>query len=111
MTEQTFDRKYNHKKQPPELFYKKCVLENFANFKGKRLCQSFFLNKVAGLRSTTISKRDSGTGVFLLIFKIFKKIFLTEHLRRILDHLLPSCRWTLQILWQQGTRGLSPGAF
>ena len=29
---------------------KKGVLKNFANFTGKHLCQSHFLNKVAGLR-------------------------------------------------------------
>ena len=38
-----------HKKQPPEVFYKKVVLENFIKFTGKYLCQSLFLNKVAGL--------------------------------------------------------------
>ena len=34
----------------PEVFCKKGVLRNFAKFTGKHLCQSFFLNKVAGLR-------------------------------------------------------------
>ena len=34
----------------PEGFCKKEVLENFAKFKGKHLCQSLFFNKVAGLR-------------------------------------------------------------
>ena len=29
---------------------KKVALENFVKFTGKRLCQSLFLNKVAGLR-------------------------------------------------------------
>ena len=41
-------------KQPPEVFYKKGALKNFAKFTGKHLCQSLFLNKV-----------DSDTGVFL----------------------------------------------
>ena len=36
-------------KQPPEVFYKKGVLENFVKFTRKHLCQSFFFNKVAGL--------------------------------------------------------------
>ena len=31
------------------MFYKKGVLKNFAKFTGKHLCQSLFLNKVAGL--------------------------------------------------------------
>ena len=34
----------------PEVFCKKGVLRNFAKFTGKRLCQSLFYNKVAGLR-------------------------------------------------------------
>ena len=34
-------------KQPPELFYKKSVFENFAKSTGKHLCQSLFFNKVA----------------------------------------------------------------
>ena len=34
----------------PEVFCKKGVLENFTKFTGKHLCQSFFFNKVAGLR-------------------------------------------------------------
>ena len=33
-----------------EVFCKKGVLRNFAKFTGKHLCQSVFLNKVAGLR-------------------------------------------------------------
>ena len=40
----------------------KVVLRNFAKFTGKQLCQTLFLNKVAGLIT---KKRDSGTGVFL----------------------------------------------
>ena len=32
---------YNkHQKQPPEVFYKKGVLNNFAKFTGKHLCRS-----------------------------------------------------------------------
>ena len=33
-------------KQPPEVFYKKDVLKNFAKLTGKRLCQSLFLIKL-----------------------------------------------------------------
>ena len=33
-----------------EVFRKKSVLRNFAKFTGKHLCQSLFLNKVAGIR-------------------------------------------------------------
>ena len=38
-----------NQKQPPEVFCKKGVLEIFAKFTGKHLCQSLFFNKVAGL--------------------------------------------------------------
>ena len=34
----------------PEVFCKKGVLKNFAQFTGKHLCQGLFFNKVAGLR-------------------------------------------------------------
>ena len=37
-------------KQPPEVFYKKGFLTNFAEFTGKHLCQSLFFNKIACLR-------------------------------------------------------------
>ena len=40
-----------------EVFCKKGVLRNFAKFTGKHLCQSLFLNKVAGLRSATLLKK------------------------------------------------------
>ena len=36
------------KRQPPEVFYEKGVLRNFAKFTRKHLCQSLFFNKVAG---------------------------------------------------------------
>ena len=36
-------------KQPPEVFFIKLALQNFAKFTGKHLCQSLFLNKVASL--------------------------------------------------------------
>ena len=44
-------------KQPLEVFCKKGVLKNFAKFTPKRLCQSLFFNKVAGLRSPTLLKK------------------------------------------------------
>ena len=36
---------------------KKGVIENYAKFPGKRLCQSLFFNKVAGLRAKTLFKK------------------------------------------------------
>ena len=38
-----------HEKQLSRGVLKKCALRNFAKFTGKHLCQSLFLNKVAGL--------------------------------------------------------------
>ena len=43
--------------QPPELFYNKNVLKNFAKFTIKHLCQSLLLNKVAGLVPVTLLKK------------------------------------------------------
>ena len=50
-------------KQSPKLFYKKASLNNFAQFTGKRLCWSLFLNKVPGLRPATLSKNETSTQV------------------------------------------------
>ena len=44
-------------KHSPEVFYKKNVLRNFTKFTGKHLCQSLFINKVAGLRPATLLKK------------------------------------------------------
>ena len=41
------------------------VLKAFGNFTGKHLCQSFFFNKVAGLRPVTLLQKDVNTSVFL----------------------------------------------
>ena len=40
-----------------EVFCKKGALTDFAKFTGKHLCQSFFFDKVAGLRSATLFKK------------------------------------------------------
>ena len=41
------------------------AIRNFAKFTEKHLCQSLFFNIVAGLRPTTLTKKGSGTDVFL----------------------------------------------
>ena len=46
MLEQIFCAKFRSRR----FSVKKAVLRNFAKFAGKHLCQSLFLNKVAGLR-------------------------------------------------------------
>ena len=40
----------SYQKQPPEVFCKKGILENFAKFTRKHLCQSMLFNKIAGLK-------------------------------------------------------------
>ena len=42
-----FSHSLKKQKQPPEMFYKKGVLKNFAKFTGKHLCDSFLFNRVA----------------------------------------------------------------
>ena len=62
---------------------KKGVLRNFPKFTGKHLCQSLFFNKVAGLRPTTLLKKETLAQVFSCVFcKISENIFFTEHLRK-----------------------------
>ena len=64
---------------------KRGVLKNFAAFTGTPV-PLLFLIKLQALRLQAVRlqlylKRDSGTGVFLWIFEIFKNTFFTEHLR------------------------------
>ena len=55
----------------PEVFCKRGVLRNFTEFTGKRLRQSLFFNKVAGLSPPTLLKMRLGTSVFLWVFRSF----------------------------------------
>ena len=65
-----------------KVFCKNGVLRNFTKFTGKHMCQSLFFNKGAGLRPRTLSKRDSGTGVFLWFFAKLRNTYFTEHPRK-----------------------------
>ena len=47
----------NMQKQPPEVFYKKGVLENSVKFTGRHMRRSLLFNKVAGLRLATLLKK------------------------------------------------------
>ena len=70
--------------QPPGrgVLEKRGVLRNFANFTGKYLCQSLFLNKVAGPRSATLLKKRLWHRYFPVSFaKFLRTPSLTEHLR------------------------------
>ena len=63
------------------MFCKKGVLRNFAKFTGKHLCQSLFLNIVAGLRPATLLKKETLAQVFSCEFCEFSKnTFFTKHL-------------------------------
>ena len=65
----------------PNVFFKNGVLRNFAKFTGKNLCQSLFLNKVAGLRRATILKKRLCHRCFPVNFaKFLRTPFLIEHL-------------------------------
>ena len=44
-------------KQPPEMFFKKVTLTNFAKFTGKHLCRSLYFNKIAGQKPATLLKK------------------------------------------------------
>ena len=62
----------------PEVFCIKGVLRNFTKFTGKRLCQSLFFNKVAGLRpqACNVIKKETLTQTFSYEFyKISKNTF------------------------------------
>ena len=48
----------NNKKLPPEVFYKKAVLENLSMFTGKHLGWSLFLIKLHAFRSATLLERN-----------------------------------------------------
>ena len=56
------------------MFFKIGVLKNFTIFTRKHVLESLF-NKVACLIEKTLLKRDSNTGVFLWILRIFLKIY------------------------------------
>ena len=69
----------------PEVFCKKGVLRNFTKFTGKHLCQSFFFNKVAGLRPATLLKKRLWHRCFPVNFvELLRTPLLTEHIRWLL---------------------------
>ena len=71
-------------KQPPEVFYKKGVLQNSTKFNGKHLCRFLVFSKDADLRPQTCSfmkKRLWRRGFPVNFAKFFKNTFFTKHLR------------------------------
>ena len=63
----------------PEVFCKKGVLRNFANFTRKHLCHSLFFNKVAGL-ATLLKKRLWHRCFPVKFVKFLRTSFFIEHL-------------------------------
>ena len=90
--------KFNCKnqKQPPEVFWKKDVLRNFAKFTGKDLCQSLFFHRVVDLRpSKNFLRTTFLVALFLqntrrLLLKnncqIFKNLFQIFLIYELLTH-------------------------
>ena len=77
----TSDYKDTCQKQSPGGVLKKGVLENFAKCTGKHLCQSLFLNKVAGLRPATLLKERLWHRSFPVNFaKFLRTPYFIEHL-------------------------------
>ena len=64
---------------------KKCVLENWAKFTGKHLCQYFFFNKVAGL--TLLKKRIWHSYFSVNFAKFLRTPFLQNTPRRLFLYL------------------------
>ena len=56
----------------PEMFCKKGGLIHFAKLTGKRMCQSLFFNKVAGLRTATSLKKRRSYKCFPVSFAQFQ---------------------------------------
>ena len=78
MNSAEFNGRFRFRKQPPELFYKKGVLRNFAKFTGKHLEACKFI------------KKETPAQVFSCqFFEIFKNTFFTNFLSGISD-----CNWT-----------------
>ena len=57
---------------------KKVLLKNFAKFTGKDLCQSLIFNEVAALTPGILLKKDSNTGVWLLLLVIIHLTLVTD---------------------------------
>ena len=58
---------------------KQGVLKNFAKFTGKHLCQSIFLNKVAGLRPVTLIKKCLWHRCFPVNFAKFLRTYFLQN--------------------------------
>ena len=70
-------REYIFRSSHPELFYKKVVLKDFAQFESY-ICRSLLCSRVAGWKPPTVLKRDPSTGVVLWILRNFQEHLFYE---------------------------------
>ena len=68
-----FSKHTLYRSSRPEVFCKKGVLRNFAKFTEKHRYQSFFFNKVGGLRPATLLKKRLWHRCFLWILRNFEE--------------------------------------
>ena len=69
----------SHRSSHRRCSLRKGVLRNFTKFIGKRLCQSLFFNKVAGIRPTTLLKKRLSHMCFPLNFVKFLRTPFTQN--------------------------------
>ena len=75
----------DQQKQPPEVFYEKSVLRNFAKFTGNTCAVVSFFNKVAGMRPATLLKKRLRHRCFPVNFaKFLRTSFLKNTSGRLL---------------------------
>ena len=66
-------------KQPPEGSYKKGFIKNLAKFTGKHLVAESFLNKVAGLRLSTLLRKRLWHRCFSVNFAKFLRVSILQN--------------------------------
>ena len=77
---------------------RKGILRNFTKFTGKHLCQSIFLNKVAGVRPATLLKKRLWHRCFPVSFaKFVRTLFLQDNSGGLLPAIF-YCRYEPQPL-------------
>ena len=79
-------------KQPPEVFCKKGIFRKFAKFTGKHLCQTHFLNKVAG-QDCNFIKKEAQAQVFSCEFSEISKNTFFASPERLLLFLSKKMAW------------------
>ena len=76
----TDNRLLDEQMQSPEVFCEKNVFLKFFEFYRKTPVRESHFNKVAGLKTCPLFKKESSTGVFHEICEFFKNTCFEEHL-------------------------------